>query len=123
DLSKAIEIAPAEMAALGGAHYRHPFVSADVSGAAPGDAFRLWFADYVTADAGTGLVHTAPGHGADDFKTGMAHGLPAYAPLDDAGRYVTAVRIASGPEGDLAGLTTEEANPVITAQLATTGYL
>ncbi len=46
--------------------------------------FRLWFADYVTAEAGTGLVHTAPGHGADDYKTGMAHGLPAYAPLDDA---------------------------------------
>jgi isoleucyl-tRNA synthetase len=121
DLGKAIEIAPAEMAALEGAHYRHPFVAADVSGALPGDAFRLWFADYVTADAGTGLVHTAPGHGADDFKTGMAHGLPAYAPLDDAGRYVAGVRIDGGAE--LAGLSTEEANPVIVAHLASTGHL
>ena len=121
DLAKAIEIAPAEMAALEGAHYQHPFIATDQSGAGPGDAFRLWFADYVTADAGTGLVHTAPGHGADDFKTGMAHGLPAYAPIDDAGRYVAGVRIDGGPE--LAGKTTEEANPIIAAHLAATGYL
>jgi isoleucyl-tRNA synthetase len=121
DIARAIEIAPAEMAALEGARYRHPLVSADRSGARPEDVFRLWFADYVTADTGTGLVHTAPGHGADDFKTGMVHGLPAYAPIDDEGRYVAGVRIDGGPE--LAGLSTEEANPVITAHLASTGYL
>jgi isoleucyl-tRNA synthetase len=121
DLGRAIEIAPAEMAALEGARYQHPFVASDRSGARPEDVWRLWFADYVTADAGTGLVHTAPGHGADDFKTGMAHGLPAYAPLDDSGRYVAGVRIDGGP--DLSGMTTEEANPVITAHLASTGYL
>jgi isoleucyl-tRNA synthetase len=121
DLTRAIEIAPAEMAALEGARYQHPFVTADASGARPEDVFRLWFADYVTADTGTGLVHTAPGHGADDFKTGMAHGLPAYAPIDDAGRYVAGVRIDGGPE--LAGMTTGEANPIIIAHLASTGYL
>ena len=109
------------MAALEGAHYRHPFLAADVSGAPPGDAFRLWFADYVTADTGTGLVHTAPGHGADDFKTGMVHGLPAYAPLDDSGRYFAGVRIDGGPE--LTGLSTDEANPLIVAHLAKTGHL
>jgi isoleucyl-tRNA synthetase len=108
------------MAALEGAHYRHPFLASDQSGA--GDhAFRLWFADYVTADAGTGLVHTAPGHGADDFKTGMVHGLPAYAPIDDAGRYIAGIRLDGGPE--LTGKTTEEANPIITGHLAATGYL
>ena len=121
ELSKAIEIAPGEMAALEGAHYRHPFLASDVSGAPEGAAFRLWFADYVTADTGTGLVHTAPGHGADDFKTGMAHGLPAYAPLDDAGRYIAGVRIDGGPE--LAGLTTDQGNPLIIAHLASTGFL
>jgi isoleucyl-tRNA synthetase len=121
DLTRAIEIGPREMAALEGARYRHPFITEDRSGSRPEDVFRLWFADYVTADTGTGLVHTAPGHGADDFKTGMAHGLPAYAPLDDSGRYVAGVRIDGGPE--LAGLTTDEANPVITAHLASTGYL
>jgi len=121
DLAKAIEIAPGEMAALEGAHYRHPFLAADPSGAAPGAAYRLWFAEYVTADTGTGLVHTAPGHGADDFKTGTTHGLPAYAPLDDAGRYVAGVRIDGG--GELTGLTTEQANPIIVAHLAQTGHL
>src|SRR6185436_15489531 len=121
DLGRAIEIAPAEMASLEGARYQHPFVATDRSGSRAEDVWRLWFADYVTADTGTGLVHTAPGHGADDFKTGMAHGLPAYAPLDDAGRYVAGVRIDGG--ADLSGMTTEEANPVITAHLASTGYL
>jgi isoleucyl-tRNA synthetase len=124
DLGKAIEIGPNELAALEGARYRHPFLSSSttaLSGARPDDMFRLWFADYVTADAGTGLVHTAPGHGADDFKIGMAHGLPAYAPLDDAGRYIAGVRIEGGPE--LTGMSTDEANPVIIAHLAATGYL
>src|SRR6185295_13158631 len=60
DLSRAIEIAPAEMASLEGASYRHPFIASDRSGARPDDVWRLWFADYVTADTGTGLVHTAP---------------------------------------------------------------
>ncbi len=121
DLTRAIEIGPDEMAELEGATYRHPFITTSPSGAAPEDVFRLWFAEHVTADAGTGLVHTAPGHGADDFKIGMAHGLPAYAPLDDSGRYVAGVRIEGGPE--LTGLSTDEANPIIVAHLAKTGYL
>jgi isoleucyl-tRNA synthetase len=121
DLTRAIEIAPSELAALEGARYQHPFIATDRSGSSPEDVFRLWFADYVTADAGTGLVHTAPGHGADDFKAGMTHGLPAYAPLDDSGRYTAGVRIDGGPE--LTGMTTDEANPIIIAHLAKTGYL
>ena len=40
--------------------------------------------DYVTLDAGTGAVHTAPGHGADDFNTGMKYGLEIYAPIGPA---------------------------------------
>jgi isoleucyl-tRNA synthetase len=121
DLASAIEISPSQMAALEGARYRHPFVTGEPGGASADDVFRLWFADYVTADAGTGLVHTAPGHGADDWKTGQAHDLPAYAPLDDAGRYVAGVRIDGGAE--LAGLTTEQANPIIIEHLARTGFL
>jgi isoleucyl-tRNA synthetase len=121
ELASAIEIPPTAMAALEGARYRHPFLAADVSGAGDDHAFRLWFADYVTSDTGTGLVHTAPGHGADDFRTGQAHQLPAYAPLDDAGRYVAGVRIDGGAE--LTGLTTEQANPIIIDHLARTGYL
>jgi len=44
-------------------------------------------ADYVTLTDGTGLVHTAPGHGADDFYTGKAYGLPAVCPVDEKGCY------------------------------------
>jgi isoleucyl-tRNA synthetase len=42
-------------------------------------------ADYVSADEGTGVVHTAPGHGAEDFATGKKYGLPVLCPVDAAG--------------------------------------
>jgi len=119
-LAGAVEISPAQMAALEGASYRHPFITKPVTD----NAWKLWFADYVTADAGTGLVHTAPGHGADDYKTGVAHGLPAYAPIDDRARYVDGIALeGDGEPVALAGKTTRDANPIITAHLAKTGYL
>jgi isoleucyl-tRNA synthetase len=43
--------------------------------------------DHVTADAGTGAVHTAPGHGVDDYRLGIKYGLEIYAPVDDKGKY------------------------------------
>ncbi|HEU4615151.1 MAG TPA: class I tRNA ligase family protein, partial [Kofleriaceae bacterium] len=108
------------MASLEGARYRHPFISKPERD----QDFRLWFADYVTADTGTGLVHTAPGHGADDYKTGVAHGLPAYAPLDDSGRYIAGVALEGGAAPiDLTGKSTDDANPIIVQHLAATGYL
>ncbi|HEY5926786.1 MAG TPA: isoleucine--tRNA ligase [Kofleriaceae bacterium] len=120
DLGAAIEISPAVMSSLEGARYQHPFIAKPERD----QDFRLWFADYVTADTGTGLVHTAPGHGADDYKTGMAHGLPAYAPLDDAGRYITGVGLDGGAvRVDLSGKSTDDANPEIVQHLATTGFL
>jgi isoleucyl-tRNA synthetase len=116
----AIAIPSAQMRSLEGARYQHPFIPTperDVD-------FRLWFADYVTADTGTGLVHTAPGHGADDYKTGMAHGLPAYAPLDDRARYQSYVKlVAGGKEVPLGGTSVWDANPIITNFLAETGFL
>ena len=48
----------------------------------------LLLADYVTTDSGTGCVHTAPGHGLDDYITGINNGLEVYCPLDDEGCYV-----------------------------------
>ncbi|MEO0796901.1 MAG: isoleucine--tRNA ligase [Verrucomicrobiota bacterium] len=45
-------------------------------------------ADYVTTEAGTGCVHTAPGHGLDDYLTGLKYDLEIYCPLDDHGCYV-----------------------------------
>jgi isoleucyl-tRNA synthetase len=120
-----VEITPAQMKSLEGGRYQHPFARTLAAELPADKVHRLWFADYVTADTGTGLVHTAPGHGADDYKTGNAHGLPAYAPLDDAGRYLPGVALegASAPV-DLAGKhTTKEANPIIIEWLATNGYL
>ena len=120
DLAGAIEIAPAQMAMLEGARYQHPFIANPVRDV----DFRLWFADYVTADTGTGLVHTAPGHGGEDYATGVAHGLPAYAPLDDSARYVAGVALdGGGRHVDLAGKSTDEANPIIVEHLAATGFL
>jgi isoleucyl-tRNA synthetase len=43
--------------------------------------------DYVTTESGTGLVHTAPGHGMDDFVVGQRYGLPILSPVDDAGNF------------------------------------
>ena len=63
-------------ARLAGLIFRHPYLERE-SPIIPGD--------HVTADAGTGLVHTAPGHGDDDFKVGAKHNLPADCPVDGRG--------------------------------------
>jgi isoleucyl-tRNA synthetase len=73
-------------------------------------------AGYVTLDAGTGIVHTAPGHGMEDFQTGQRYGLETYAPLDDQGRYTEGL-----PE--YKGKTVFEANPVIVKLLRERGML
>ena len=65
-------------AVLEGVRFRHPLYERD-SVAVLGD--------YVTLDAGTGVVHTAPGHGADDFRTGVKYGLDVYAPIGPAGHF------------------------------------
>jgi isoleucyl-tRNA synthetase len=119
DTAKAIELPKPVLMSLEGTRYQHPFITK----AERDQDFRLWFADYVTADTGTGLVHTAPGHGADDYKTGVAHGLPAYAPLDDAGRYIAGIQLEGQSSVDLSGKTTDDANPVIVQHLASTGFL
>ncbi|MEX2382755.1 MAG: isoleucine--tRNA ligase [Opitutales bacterium] len=58
---------------------RHPFIDRESP---------VVTADYVTTSSGTGCVHTAPGHGLEDYMTGQRYKLPAYCPLDDTGRYV-----------------------------------
>ena len=52
--------------------------------------------DYVTLDAGTGCVHTAPGHGQDDYETGLRYGLDIYAPVDDEGKFTSDVDFFAG---------------------------
>lgn len=75
-------------------------------------------ADHVTLEAGTGLVHTAPGHGADDYILGKKHGLDVLAPLDDSARFTDEVTV---PEWR--GKFVLEANPIIVQYLADHGML
>ncbi|EFK06730.1 isoleucine--tRNA ligase [delta proteobacterium NaphS2] len=55
-------------------------------------------APYVTLESGTGCVHTAPGHGREDYETGLKYGLEVYSPVDDAGRFTPDVEHFSGME-------------------------
>ncbi len=107
-----LPIATEALRALEGARYRHPLVPQPKQES----HFRVWFADYVTLEQGTGLVHTAPGHGADDYKTGTAHELEPYAPLDDDGRYTDEV-------AEWRGQQVWAANPRIVDRLAELGAL
>ena len=81
--------------ALEGLASRHPFLDR---------ASPVVLADYVTTDSGTGCVHTAPGHGAEDYQTGLRYKLEIYCPVGDDGRYLDDGRVPA----DLVGLTTLE---------------
>ena len=72
--------------------------------------------DYVTKTEGTGCVHTAPGHGLDDFVTGIKYNLPIAVPVDAAGRFTSEV-----PEWE--GLNVFQANPLIVDKLKQEGCL
>jgi isoleucyl-tRNA synthetase len=80
-------IARMKGAQLEGIRFRHPLYERD-SVAVLGD--------YVTLDAGTGAVHTAPGHGADDFTTGLKYGLEIYAPIGPGGHFDDTVELFAG---------------------------
>jgi isoleucyl-tRNA synthetase len=72
--------------------------------------------EYVTLDAGTGAVHTAPGHGADDFNTGMRYGLEIYAPIGPAGHFLDDVEL-------FGGMRVFDANPKVEEALKARGRL
>jgi len=77
-------------------------------------AHRVILGEHVTLGEGTGLVHTAPGHGEEDFEIGKQYGLPIYSPLDDEGRYV---------EGKWEGKFVKDADPEIIEYLKEKGLL
>ena len=77
---------------------------------------RLVNAEYVTMDSGTGCVHTAPGFGADDYQTCKRYGMEMVVPVDDRGRHTDYA-------GKYAGMTTDESNPVILADMKESGAL
>ncbi len=93
--------------ALEGLSYLHPFM---------GRQSPVILGDHVTLEAGTGLVHTAPGHGAEDYVVGMKYGLEVLNPVDGAGVFTEAA-------GKYAGQKIFEANPRIVADLHASGHL
>ena len=100
-------LATIEGRALAGRKARHPFIERD-------SVFVL--ADYVTLDDGTGCVHTAPGHGYEDYLTGLANGLDVYTPVDDKGEFTPDV-------ARYAGMNVFKANAVINADMKAAGSL
>ena len=87
--------------------FRHPFAERDV---------RLMYGGHVTADTGTGLVHTAPGHGYEDFVVGSRYGLKILTPVDDAG-------VFTAQAGEWAGQNVFKANAAIVERLRSVGAL
>ena len=73
-------------------------------------------ADYVALDAGTGCVHTAPGHGEEDYQTGNKYDLPVISPVDDSG-------VFTDEAGKYEGLFVFDANDKIVTDLKEKGYL
>jgi isoleucyl-tRNA synthetase len=88
-------------------NFRHPFLDRNILGV---------LAEYVTMDTGTGVVHTAPSHGADDFLTGLKYNLDATSRVDEAG-----ILHEGLPEYD--GKKVFDANPSIVDLLRSRGVL
>ncbi|MDY7001577.1 MAG: isoleucine--tRNA ligase, partial [Thermodesulfobacteriota bacterium] len=86
---------------------RHPFYNRDSI---------VVVADYVTLETGTGCVHTAPGHGREDYETGLRYGLEILSPLDDTGSFFPDVEF-------FGGLGVFQADPKVMDKLEETGNL
>ena len=91
-------------ARLEGAVFRHPFLERDSLGI---------LADHVTLEQGTGAVHTAPGHGQEDYAVGRQYGIETYCPVDAGGRFYHAEGAAGTLPEEIIGKTVWEANPIV----------
>jgi isoleucyl-tRNA synthetase len=94
--------------------FRHPFLDRDSLGL---------IGDHVTLEQGTGAVHTAPGHGQEDFVIGQRYGLPVYCPVDAAGRIFQAEGVSGPLPEELLGKTVWEINPMVIEILQLHGAL
>ena len=99
---------------LEGAVFAHPFLERDSVGI---------LGDHVTLEQGVGAVHTAPGHGHEDYVSGMQYGLPVYCPVDAAGRFFQAEGAAGEIPAALLGKTVWEGNPIVVEILKQHGAL
>ena len=99
-------------AALDQVLLKHPFQNRDVA---------IICGTHVTTEAGTGLVHTAPAHGVDDYNIGRKYGLPVNNPVGNDGKFISTVPALS--VGELVGKSVWEANPLVLAELDACGAL
>jgi len=90
-------------------HCRHPLIDR---------ASLIILGEHVTLEAGTGAVHTAPGHGQEDYQVGLRYGLDVLAPVDDAGRFTKEAGLDW-----LTGIFVEDANDRVVAKLNEVGAL
>lgn len=88
--------------AIEGMAFKHPFFERESP---------IVLGDHVTLEQGTGCVHTAPGHGQEDFEVGMKYGLPIINPVDHSGKF-------TAEAGQFQGLNIEDANVPIIKELA-----
>ncbi len=94
--------------------FGHPFIDRESLGL---------LADHVTLEQGTGAVHTAPGHGQDDFVVCQRYGIPVYCPVDASGRIFRAEGAGGALPEELIGRTIWEANPIVIKLLEEHGAL
>ncbi|MFW6457007.1 MAG: isoleucine--tRNA ligase [Planctomycetota bacterium] len=92
---------------LAGIEYHHPFIDRECP---------VVLARYVTLEDGTGCVHTAPGHGLEDYATGLEHGLPIVSPVDATGHFTEEA-------GPFAGQHIEDGNQNIIDHLVQSGHM
>lgn len=107
ELTELKEITSFQGKELEGVRCNHPFISRESI---------VILGDHVTLDAGTGCVHTAPGHGQEDYEVGLRYNLPILAPVDEHG-------ILTDEAGVYAGLDLKAANKKIVADLTASGML
>ena len=94
--------------------FRHPFLERDSTGI---------LAEHVTLDQGAGAVHTAPGHGQEDYVVGTQYGIPVYCPVDAGGRFFQAEGAAGKLPADLLGKKVWDANETVLDLLRERGAL
>lgn len=92
---------------LNGMSFKHPFIERDSI---------IVFADYVADDTGTGAVHIAPGHGEEDYETGLEYGFDVYSPVNDQGEFIDEIEFFKG-------MNVFESNKHVIAKLEELGLL
>jgi isoleucyl-tRNA synthetase len=112
-------LAPQVIATFAGSHleravFEHPFLDRESLGI---------LGDHVTLEQGTGAVHTAPGHGQDDYVVSQRYGLPTYCPVDGAGRFFEPHGESGTIPPEILGKTIWQANPIIIGILESRGAL